>query len=62
MEKPLLTIREVAQMLHVHVNTVRRWSNQGIIPSYRLGVRGVRRFKREEVEELVTRLKKNEGE
>ncbi len=45
----MLTTREVAQLLNVHVNTVRRWSNQDILKSYRLGTRGDRRFKREDV-------------
>jgi excisionase family DNA binding protein len=46
---PMLTVREVAQLLHIHVNTVRRWSDQGIIKSYRITARGDRRFKREDI-------------
>ena len=25
----MLTVKEVARLLHIHTNTVRRWSNQG---------------------------------
>ncbi len=46
---PMLTVREVAKLLHIHVNTVRRWSDQGIIKSYRITRRGDRRFKREDI-------------
>ena len=45
----MLTIREVSQILHVHSNTLRRWSDQGIIRAYRIGPRGDRRFKREDI-------------
>jgi excisionase family DNA binding protein len=41
----LLTVSEVSVMLHVHPNTLRRWSEQGKIPSYRISPRGDRRFK-----------------
>ena len=55
--KPLLTVKEVAQMLHVHDNTVRRWSNEGIIKVYRISRRGDRRFRREDVEAFLARFK-----
>lgn len=28
---PRLSTREVADILNVHINTVRRWSNQGLL-------------------------------
>ena len=45
----MLTVREVARLLHVHPNTLRRWSNNGRIKAYRITPRGDRRFKREEI-------------
>ncbi len=45
----LLAIGDVARMLNVHINTVRRWSNQGILSALRIGPRGDRRYKMEEV-------------
>ncbi|MEE8373303.1 MAG: helix-turn-helix domain-containing protein [Dehalococcoidia bacterium] len=49
----MLTIREVSQILHVHSNTLRRWSDQGIIRAYRIGPRGDRRFKREDIVSIL---------
>ncbi|MCL0039074.1 helix-turn-helix domain-containing protein, partial [Dehalococcoidia bacterium] len=40
----MLTTSDVARLLNVHINTVRRWSNQGILKAYRIGSRGDRRF------------------
>jgi excisionase family DNA binding protein len=45
----MLTIREVARIFHVHPNTLRRWSNNGIVRAYRINTRGDRRYKREEI-------------
>ena len=52
----LLTVRDVAWLLHVHVNTVRLWADRGTLPCYRLGTRRDRRFRREDVERSQTRL------
>ncbi|NWF77510.1 MAG: helix-turn-helix domain-containing protein [Chloroflexi bacterium] len=49
----MLTTTEVAHLLHVHPNTVRHWANKGLLPVYRLGIRGDRRFKWEEVENFI---------
>jgi len=49
----MLTTTEVAHLLHVHPNTVRHWANKGLLPVYRLGTRGDRRFKRKEVEAFI---------
>jgi excisionase family DNA binding protein len=49
----MLTVREVARLLHVHPNTLRRWSNDGRIRAYRINRRGDRRFKREEVDRFL---------
>jgi excisionase family DNA binding protein len=48
----LLTISETSQLLRIHRNTLRRWSDRGIIRAYRIGPRGDRRFRSEDVEAL----------
>ncbi len=50
----LLTTSDVAKMLYLHINTVRRWSDQGILKPYRIGPRGDRRFSRQHVVHFLT--------
>jgi excisionase family DNA binding protein len=40
----MLTATEVAHLLNIHINTVRRWSDRGVLRAYRIGTRGDRRF------------------
>jgi excisionase family DNA binding protein len=47
--KPMLTVKEVAKLLHVHANTVRRWSDQNKIRTYRITARGDRRYRQEDI-------------
>jgi len=57
--RPMLTVREVSELLHIHANTVRRWSDRGILRSYRIARRGDRRFRREDVARFLAEL--NDG-
>ena len=50
---PMLTTSEVAAILNVHINTIRRWSNQGSLKAYQLGPRGDRRFRKEDIDEFL---------
>jgi excisionase family DNA binding protein len=45
----MMTTSGVASMLNIHINTVRRWSDQGILKPYRIGPRGDRRFMRDDI-------------
>jgi excisionase family DNA binding protein len=49
----LYNIQEVAEFLHVHVNTLRRWSNSGKITSLRINKRGDRRFRYQDIESFL---------
>lgn len=51
--KGMLTIGDVAQYLGLHANTVRRWSEKGIIKSYRIGPRRDRRFRRVDIDDFL---------
>ena len=51
----MLTISETAQLLHVHPNTVRHWSDSGLIRAYRLGYRRDRRFRPEDINRFLSR-------
>jgi len=58
---PMLTVREVARLLHIHSNTVRRWSDRGILGAYRITRRGDRRFRREDIARFLAELNANSG-
>jgi len=60
--EPMLTVREVAELLHIHSNTVRRWSDRGIIKAYRITNRGDRRFRREDITHFLTELNNHGGD
>ncbi len=45
----MLTTSEVAKMLHIHINTVRRWSDDGTLKTFRVGRRRDRRYKQEDI-------------
>ncbi len=53
----IMTISEVAYFLRVHPNTIRHWTNKGLLPSFRLGTRRDRRFRREDVENFLRKNK-----
>ncbi len=53
----LLTATEVADMLHLHVNTVKRLGDRGEIPFYRVCKRGDRRFRYDDVLDFLRRVK-----
>jgi len=46
----MLTVRQLARLLNVHINTVRRWNDRGVLKAYRIGPRGDRRFSREDID------------
>ena len=48
-----LTVAETARVLKVHINTVRNWSNIGVLKCFRVGPRGDRRFLKEDVEKFL---------
>tara|TARA_B100000809_G_scaffold42974_1_gene37273 strand:+ start:437 stop:700 length:264 start_codon:yes stop_codon:yes gene_type:complete len=52
-EKQVLAVSEAAAMLNAHPNSVRRWAEIGLLPYFRLGLRGDRRFYREDLERLM---------
>jgi excisionase family DNA binding protein len=52
----MVTVREVARLLHVHLNTLRRMSNKGRVRVYRITSRGNRRYKRQEIVQFMAEL------
>ena len=49
----LLKIKEAAEILGVNPETLRRWDNDGIFLAIKIGKRGDRRYKREDIEKFI---------
>lgn len=45
----LLTLKQASELLKVHPNTLRAWDKKGILRAVRIGERGLRRYKREDL-------------
>jgi len=56
--KLMLTTSEAGQLIGVHVNTVRRWSEKGLLRPYRICSRGDRRFRREDIDRFLKKRQK----
>lgn len=57
--KVMLTVGDVAHLLGIHINTVRRWSNSGVLKPYCIGPRHDRRFRREDIDNFLERSRGN---
>jgi excisionase family DNA binding protein len=55
----MLTTSDVGRLLNVHINTVRRWTNKGILKVYRIGPRGDRRFRQEDITTFLVEQSEN---
>jgi len=51
----LLTIRQAAEILNVHIETLRRWDKRGKLKAIRVNERGDRRYRPEDLEKIVKR-------
>jgi excisionase family DNA binding protein len=59
-DRPLgLTVRDVARALGVSKQTVRRWSDSGILKGY-MTPGGQRRFSQQDVKDLLEKLKRGQ--
>ncbi len=61
-DRTMMTVREVAQLLSIHANTVRRWNNRGILKGYRISPRGDRRFPQGGITRFLAQLHANGGD
>ena len=51
-DKQFLTIRQAAEFMEVHIETLRRWDRQGKLPAIRIGKSNHRRYKKEVLEKF----------
>ena len=49
----LLTNRQAAEILNVHVETLRRWDKSGKLKAVRVNERGDRRYKPKDLEKII---------
>lgn len=56
-EEALLTQKEAVEIFGVSRQTFTKWRDQGLIPTYRVGVGRAIGFKRADIEELSNTLK-----
>lgn len=54
----LLTLREAAQILKVHPNTLRLWDKKGLLVAVRIGEKRARRYKKEDIEKFINKKSK----
>lgn len=52
----LLTITEVSEILKVHPNTLRKWDKKGVLKAVRFGQRGDRRYRKEDILRLTSKV------
>ncbi len=55
LSRRMLTVAEVAHLLHVHPNTIRLWSKIGVLNAYRIGKRRDYRYNLDDVETFLHR-------
>ena len=49
----LLSLREASEVLKCHPNTLRNWDRDGILKAVRIGGRGDRRFRKEDILKFI---------
>jgi len=52
MEK-LLKLKEAAEILNVHPNTLRLWDRKGILVAVRIGEKKIRRYRLEDIKKFI---------
>lgn len=53
----LLTANEAADVLKVHINTLRKWDKNGTLPAIRIGERGIRRYSKDDIKQFLKQSK-----
>ena len=54
----LITLQEASAILKVHPNTLRAWDKKGILVAVRIGEKGIRKYKKEDIIRLIDKNSK----
>lgn len=54
-DSKLLTLKQAAELLNCHPNTLRAWDKSGYLKAVRIGSRGDRRYLKEDIEKLINK-------
>jgi DNA-binding transcriptional MerR regulator len=49
----LLSLKSVCSKLDLHPNTLRNWERKGLLRSYTIGIKGNRRYRKEDIVRLI---------
>ncbi len=49
----LLTLKQTCELLKCHPNTLRKWDAKGILVAVRIGERGDRKYKKQDIIKLI---------
>ncbi len=55
----ILTLKQACDLLNCHPNTLRNWEKEGIVKCIRFGKRGDRRFRKQDILQLLKNYNKN---
>lgn len=55
----ILTLKQACELLNCHPNTLRNWEKEGIVNCIRFGKRGDRRFRKQDILQLLKNYNKN---
>lgn len=55
----ILTLKQACGLLNCHPNTLRNWEKEGIVECIRFGKRGDRRFRKQDILQLLKNYNKN---
>lgn len=54
----LLTLNEACEILKVHPNTLRQWDKKGILKAVRIGIKKIRRYQKDDIENFINKKNK----